>query len=204
MFPGLPSPQTTGVTQPAVAMPPNLTLYLVRHAEKPPNGTGLSAAGQARANAYVNYLQTLTDPLGRTIKWDYLFASAESEHSERPFLTIEPLSQAIGKPIDPNYKDKHFSKLVQFILKNPKNQFDNSAVLICWHHGEILDLGRSLGAEPNNLPQTSNWPVTWPDEVFGWLLKIYYKSDGTLHDKQTQAINEKLMPDDIVDPVYAK
>jgi hypothetical protein len=186
------------------SMPANLTIYLVRHAEKPPSGSGLSAAGEARANAYVKYFQNVTDPSGKTMKWDYLFASAESTHSDRPFLTIQPLAQAIGKTIDPDYKDKHFSKLVKFIQENRKKQFDDSNILICWHHGEILDLAQSLGAECNNLPQSSNWPLSWPGKVFGWLLKIYYRSDGTLQHKQTQAINEKLMPDDIIDPVYEK
>lgn len=204
MFPESVIPQTVGTVQATASMPANLTIYLVRHAEKPPNGIGLSPAGEARANAYVNYFQNITDPSGKRIKWDYLFASAESTDSNRPFLTIQPLAQAIGKTIDGDYKDKHFSKLVEFIQQNPKKQFDNANILICWHHGQILDLAGSLGAECKNLPQSSNWPLTWPGKVFGWLLKIYYKSDGTLHEKQTQAINEKLMPDDIVDPVYGK
>jgi hypothetical protein len=185
-------------------MPANATIYLVRHAEKPPSGTGLSAAGQARVDAYVNYFQNLADPSGKTIKWDYLFASAESEDSNRPFLTILPLAQAISKTIDSDFQDKHFSKLVEFIQQNPEKRFDNSNILICWHHGEILDLAGSLGADSNHLPPSSNWPLNWPGKVFGWLLKIYYKSDGTLHHEQTQATNEKLMPDDTVDPVYGK
>lgn len=204
MFPESISPQAASAVQPTTPMPANFTIYLVRHAEKAPGGTGLSPAGEARADAYVNYFQNLTDPSGKTIKWDYLFASAESMHSDRPFLTIQPLAKAIGKTIDPDYKDKHYSKLVKFIQENPKKQFDNSNILICWHHGEILDLARSLGADCKNLPQSSNWPLRWPGEVFGWLLKIYYKSDGTLHYEQTQAMNEMLMPDDTVDPVYEK
>lgn len=204
MFPESIIPQTVGTVQSTASMPANLTIYLVRHAEKPSNGIGLSPAGEARANAYVNYFQDVTNPSGKTIKWDYLFASAESADSNRPFLTIQPLAQAIAKTIDRDYKDKHFSKLVGFIQQNPKKQFDNSNILICWHHGEILDLAASLGAECKNLPPSSNWPFSWPGEVFGWPLKIYCKSDGTLHDKQTQAINERLMPDDIFDPVYGK
>ena len=126
MFPEPNIPQTIGAVQRTALMPANLTIYLVRHAEKPPSGTGLSAAGEARANSYVTYFQNLADPSGKTIKWDYLFASAESAHSDRPFLTIQPVAQAIGKRIDPDYKDKHFSKLVKFIQENPKKQFDNS------------------------------------------------------------------------------
>jgi len=204
MFPESVLPRPVGTVQASALMPANLTIYLVRHAEKPPTGTGLSAAGEARANAYVNYFQNLVDSSGKTIKWDFLFASGESTQSDRPFLTIEPLAQAIGKTIDPDYKDKHFSKLVKFIQENPAKQFDNSNILICWHHGEILDLAKSLGAECNNLPPGSNWPLSWPGTVFGWLLKIYYKSDGTLHHNQTRAINEKLMPVDTVDPVFGK
>ena len=113
-------PQRAGAVQQTPLMPVDLTIYLVRHAEKTPSGTGLSAAGEARANAYVHYFQNVTDPSGKRIKWDYLFASAESTHSDRPFLTIQPLAQAIGKTIDGDYKDKHFSKLVEFIRQNPE------------------------------------------------------------------------------------
>jgi len=62
------SPQDVKTNQPS-AMPANATIYLIRHAEKPPSGKGLSPAGQARANAYVQYFQNLTDPEGKKIKW---------------------------------------------------------------------------------------------------------------------------------------
>jgi hypothetical protein len=81
---------------------------------------------------------------------------------------------------------------VQFIQENPKKQFDNSKHSDLPASREILDLARSLGAKCKNLPRSSNWPLTWPDKVYGWLLKIYYKGDGTLHDKQTQAIKREV------------
>ena len=49
-----------------------------------------------------------------------------------------------------------------------------------------------MQAKCKNLLRSSNWPLTWPDKVYGWLLKIYYKGDGTLHDKQTQAIKREV------------
>jgi len=197
------SPQDVKTNQPS-AMPANATIYLIRHAEKPPSGKGLSPAGQARANAYVQYFQNLTDPEGKKIKWDYLFASTDSDNSDRPRLTIAPLADALDRSIDTSYPDKHYKKLVEHIEKHAKERYANSRILICWHHGEMLDLATHLGADPSTLPPASNWPSTWPGEVFGWLLRIYYKDDGTLHHNQTQAINEHLMHDDTVDPAYGK
>jgi hypothetical protein len=197
------TPQSSQTAQPS-AMPANATIYLIRHAEKPDSGPGLSPAGQARANAYVQYFQNLTDPQGKKIQWDYLFASTDSDSSDRPVLTITPLATAINKSIDHNYSDKHFSKLMEHIQTHAKDRYANSRILICWHHGEILDLATALGAGPSTLPAASDWPAKWPGEVFGWLLKIYYKDDGTLHHKESQAINEHLMQDDTADPVYDK
>jgi hypothetical protein len=184
-------------------MPGDATIYLIRHAEKPPLGKGLSPAGQARANAYVNYFQNLQDPQGKTIQWDYLFACKDSDNSDRPVLTITPLANAINKTIDAHYKDAHYSDLVTDLQQNAK-QYASTNILICWHHEEILQLAGAMGAACATLPATSNWPTTWPGEVFGWLLKIYYKSDGTIHHTLSQTINEKLMPDDTVDPVACK
>jgi hypothetical protein len=185
----------------ASPMPANATIYLIRHAEKPGSGPGLSPAGQARAQAYVHYLQNQTDPQGKTIRWDYLFASTDSENSDRPLLTITPLAKAIQKTIDSSYADKHYAKLEKDIRDNAKD-YANRNILICWHHGEILDLAQALGAAPEGLPPSSDWPDKWPGEVFGWLLKVYYDDHGALQNQQSQAINEHLMPDDTVDPVY--
>jgi hypothetical protein len=198
------SPQTFGERQSSPVMPANCTIYLIRHAEKPDSGSGLSLAGQERAQAYVVYFQNLTNPAGETIQWDYLFASKDSEASHRPFLTLLPLAYAINKTIDPQFKDKDYSSLVDDIQTNSEKKFDNSNILICWHHGEILELAQSLGVKCSDLPPSSNWPKTWPEDVFGWLLQIYYKEDGSLHHKETQAISEKLMHDDTIEPVYKK
>lgn len=184
------------------AMPANATIYLIRHAEKPDSGPGLSPAGQARAEAYVQYLPKQTDPAGKRITWNYLFASQDSDNSDRPELTITPLAQALKLAIDCTYKDKDYQKLAAHIQKHAKDRYANSNILICWHHGEVLELAQAMGAAPAALPAKSDWPAHWPGTVFGWLLKIYYKQDGTLHHGETQAINERLMPDDTATPVY--
>jgi hypothetical protein len=193
---------TAPATRPS-PLPANATIFLIRHAEKPASGPGLSPAGQARAEAYVKYFQNLKDPQGKILQWDYLFACRDSDNSDRPLLTITPLAAALKKPIDTKYKDKDYSKLVADLQQKAK-QYAGSKILICWHHGEILQLTEAMGASCATLPAASNWPSKWLGEVFGWLLQIYYKADGTIHHSSTQAINEKLMPDDTVDPVACK
>ena len=73
----------------AQMMPPNLTVFLVRHAEKLDGGNELAPEGFARAQRYVKYFQNQVKYDGKPIRWNYLFASAESE--DRPFLTIPAL-----------------------------------------------------------------------------------------------------------------
>jgi hypothetical protein len=185
------------------AMPASATIFMIRHGEKPDSGTGLSPAGQQRADAYVKYFQSLKDPAGKVIKWDHLFACRDSENSDRPLLTITPLAAKLEKTIHTDYKDKNYAELVTHFQQNAKH-YAGSRVLICWHHGEILELASAMGASSGTLPPASDWPQKWQGSVFGWLLQMYYKADGTLDHKLTQTINEKLMPDDTVDPVYGK
>jgi len=184
-------------------MPGNATIYMVRHAEKPDTGTGLSPAGQQRADAYVKYFQGLKNFEGKTIHWDHLFACKDSDNSDRPLLTLTPLAAALGKKVHCDYKDKDYAKFAEFLSQNAK-QYAGSNVLICWHHGEALNLAEAMGASSATLPPSSNWPAKWNPNASGWLLKIYYKPEGTIHHSSTVAINEHLMPDDTIDPVYGK
>jgi hypothetical protein len=121
--------------------------------------------------------------------------------SQRPVLTLTPLATALGKPIDSSYADGHYLHLVHH-LREHAHRYGGANILICWHHGKILDLAAALDASPATLPASSAWPAHWPDGVFGWLLQIYLDGDGKLHHHHTRAINERLMPDDATDPVY--
>jgi hypothetical protein len=137
-------------------MPANLTIFIVRHAEKPTEGNDLAPEGVARAQEYIQYFQKQVKPDGQPIRWNFLFASAESDKSDRPFLTIQPLAEAIHVDIDTDFKNKHFDDLVKELRKNKANKFDNANVLICWHHGEILDLASALGANSTDLPASAH------------------------------------------------
>jgi hypothetical protein len=175
-------------------MPENTNILMIRHAEKPDSGTGLAVEGQERAQAYVIYFQNYSLD-GNSLKLDYLFAAADSSESHRPRLTIEPLSEAIGLEINDKHKDKDFQKVADDILQNAK--YNDSNILICWHHGEILDLAAALGVDASKLPPVSHWPTPpWPSDVFGWLLQLCYDGEGNIISSQTACINEQLMYDD--------
>lgn len=168
-------------------MPTNTNVLIIRHGEKPSDAHDptLAVPGQERAQAYVVYFQNFS--INATIiKLGYLFAAADSSESHRPRLTLEPLATALGLTIDHKHKDTAYGKVADDILQNSK--YDNANVLICWHHGEILQLAEALGAAASSLPSK------WPGDVYGWLLQLTWDSAGTL--AVAPAINEQLMYDD--------
>jgi hypothetical protein len=157
----------------------NATVLIIRHADKPESGDGLSAAGVARANAYVNYFENYR--VGDApIKLTALFAAADSKESHRPYLTLEPLSRAIGLPIDSQYKDKDYPKLVDALQSANHGGY----ILICWHHGEISNLVRALGADPDQLIPGGKWP----GDQYGWVLQLSFDQDA--HLKESKRVDE--------------
>lgn len=165
----------------------DVVILLIRHAEKPETGFGLTPAGEARAAAYVKYFQNLSLD-SRKFTPDYLFAAADSTNSHRSRLTIEPLSKALGLKIENQVKNKDFASLVQEIRARDHGK----NILIAWHHGEIVELAKALGADGDKLVPGGKWP----DNVFDWMLELRYDHEGRLIPGETKRINEKLMPGD--------
>lgn len=163
----------------------NAVILVIRHAEKPESGFALSAAGNTRAKLYVKYFQNFTVG-SRPLKIDHIFATADSSGSHRPRLTVEPLGHALDLPIDNRFKDNQFQALAHEI----RSRSHGRNILICWHHGEIPNLVRALGAEPEKLFPHS----VWPEHVFCWVIELRYDEKGRL--AEARRINEDLMPDD--------
>jgi hypothetical protein len=174
-------------------MATNTNVLLIRHAEKPETGELLAVAGQERAQAYTVYFQNYAlDGPPASIK--FLFAAADSSESERPRLTLQPLAQVLGLTIDDKHSQKDYQKVADDLLQNSK--YDGMDVLVCWHHGEILALASALGVDGASLPPASNWPASWPGDVFGWLLQLRYDASGNLIPAETLCLNQQLMYDD--------
>jgi hypothetical protein len=172
--------------QEKIQMPENTNILLIRHAEKPKSRSHhLAVSGRARAQAYVIYFQNFPDK-SAPLTLDYLFATENTKSSHRPFLTLKPLSQALGLEIQQPYADKDYGKLAEEILSDSK--YDNSNILICWHHGKILELAAALHAPAGSLPSK------WNSKAFGWLIHLSYGSNGKF--ETISIINEQLMYND--------
>ncbi|WP_225562709.1 flagellar basal body-associated protein FliL [Rhodanobacter sp. DHG33] len=165
----------------------DVTVLIVRHAEKPASGSGLSPQGEQRAQAYASYF----DPLqldGQSLVPGRLIATRDSKNSMRPRLTLTPLSQRLGLPIEQPYADADVDKLVKSLGK------DNSApvVLIAWHHGHIDKLIEAFGGDPKAITGRK----TWPGDVYDWLVVLHFDASGHLDASRSQLVQEHLLTGD--------
>lgn len=62
----------------------NATILIIRHAEEPSKGDGLSSRGTDRAQGYVEYFKNFTID-GKPLKIDHLFAASDSSNSRSPY-----------------------------------------------------------------------------------------------------------------------
>jgi hypothetical protein len=150
------------------ATKPPAQILIIRHGEKPGNpgvdseadGINLSTKGYERAAALAFNIPAIFG------KFDHLFATQESAHSDRPVQTITPLAAALHLKINSDYADGDFEKIAEHILGHPK--YSGKRILICWHHGKIPHLAAAL--------HVANPPSPWPDEVFDRVWIIDYEA----------------------------
>lgn len=166
----------------------NVTVLIVRHAEKPDQGPLLNPRGEQRAAAYASYF----DPLqlnGISTVPQRLIATSDSKDSARPRLTLTPLSQRLQLPIEQPYADNDVDKLVKSLRK------DNGAktVLIAWHHGHIDKLIAAFGGDGQALTGMKKWP----ESVYDWLIVLRFDEQGQLIESRSQKVQEHLLPGDI-------
>lgn len=157
----------------------NATVLVIRHAEKPKSGSGLTPEGLARAEKYAQYFHPFVYG-GTTVKIDALYAGADSAESIRPRLTLEPLSRATGLPLNTEFPTNDPEQLAQALADRPHGEH----VLIAWRHKKIPVLLKALGADPMALIPDG----VWPDAVYDWVILLHFDAAGKL-DKQ-QLIHE--------------
>ena len=166
-------------------------IIIIRHAEKPDTGDGLSPAGDARANAYVDYFKHFAVN-SNVIHFDCLFAAKDSHESKRPRLAIKPLSKALHLDINTDFKDDEYAKLADELHSG---HYNDKNILVCWHHGKIPKLLADLGADPGQLLPNGKWP----EDVFGWVIILEYDQQGNLN---AAVKDENLMPGDEAKPPH--
>jgi hypothetical protein len=160
---------TFAQAQPAQNYLANNTVLIVRHAEKPAEGTGLTTTGEARAQLYAKYFRPFREE-GLSISADCLYAGTDSKSSVRPRLTLEPLSKATGLPLHLNVGTKDPEALVHEL----KTEAHGQHPLIAWRHGEIPALLTAFGIAPEKVIPNGKWP----DDVFDWVIVITTGPDG--------------------------
>ena len=170
----------------------NVTVLIVRHAEKPeqsdgPNSRGLTPRGEQRAEAYANYF----DPLridGQTLQPQRLIATSDSKNSERPRLTLTPLAARLRLPLEQPFADKQVDKLVESL----RRQNQAAVVLIAWHHGELGNLIDAFGGDLKTLVGKDKWP----GDVYNWLIVLRFDDRGQLMPSSSHLVQEHLLPGD--------
>jgi hypothetical protein len=167
--------------------PKDAVVLIIRHAEKPDTGPDLSVRGQQRAEAYKDYFLKFTVDSNQ-LEPDAIFAAKDSKESHRPRLTVEPFANAAKLRIDRRFSSNQSPELVALLRATQQGK----RIVICWHHGDIPDLLRALGAKPKDLLPRGKWP----DPVFDWIILLSYDQDGRLIPASTRRINEHLMPGD--------
>ncbi|HWO00461.1 MAG TPA: hypothetical protein VNS63_14450 [Blastocatellia bacterium] len=112
---------------------------------------------------------------------NFLFATAPDKGSNRPVETITPLAQALQFSNNPSITINDYNLtndtagitfLTSEILKNP-DTYAGQVILICWHHGTILQLTTTFGVPSGQLPFTK-----WPGTVFDLIFSITWDSSG--------------------------
>ena len=153
-----------------------VTILIIRHAEKPASGPDLSPAGSARAAAYARYFNPFSAGPGAPFVPDMLIASTDTTKSDRPELTLKPLSAAIGLPIDTHFANHDVKDLAETLRSTAHAKH----ILIAWHHGHISKLIRALGGDPAKVLPGGEWPPT----VYDWVVELSFDSDGGLLDER--------------------
>jgi hypothetical protein len=155
--------------------PANATVLIIRHAEKPASGANLTPEGEARANAYAKYFEPFNDGK-ESFNVDALYATSDTTRRARSKLTLLPLSQATGLPIQTKYGNYDANFLAEALRNEPPGKHP----LISWHYSHIPDLISALGGDPKSLLPDGKWPPN----VFNWVIELQYDANGKLLKSQ--------------------
>jgi hypothetical protein len=168
---------------------PNHVL-IIRHAEKPDDEDDkhLTSRGAARAAALPSLFfipkafRTKPSPFPTP---DFIFATAESRHSNRPVETVRPLAKALrDMEIHAKHADDEYQPVVDRLFSNAK--YTGKTVLICWHHGRIPKLTRAVLAKAKNADKVKQRvPKHWDQDVFDrvWQITFDNQDKATFVDR---------------------
>ncbi|KAF8577368.1 hypothetical protein K439DRAFT_560742 [Ramaria rubella] len=135
------------------------TVYLIRHGEKPADGgQGLDPQGEERA-------QCLTGVFSPSSPFDIGYILAEMPQSNgdrtRPLMTVTPLAEELGLTVDTSCDRNDSDCVADAVVAFAKNNTSN--ILICWEHGEIKDIMKSMNVKK---------PPSYPSDAFNLIFTV--------------------------------
>lgn len=138
-------------------------IVVLRHAEKPldPHDQRLAHCGYKRAEHLADYIpKNFGHPTT-------IFATEPTKSSFRPFLTMQPLWNAIKDSVmDVSVDDEAALHLGHKLHVGDLSVGEN--VVVCWHHGQIPALFKGLGL------QEGEYPDPWPEQDFGSIFVVTF------------------------------
>jgi hypothetical protein len=160
-------------------------VLIIRHAEKPNDGLSvhLSEDGKKRAEMLPKLFEKSDDRPVPFPKPDFLIATRNTKNSQRPAETLAPLAKSLDLEVDAGFDHQNPAAFAKAIFGTPK--YAGKTVLVCWHHGAIVELAKSLGAES---------PPEWKDGVYDRVWDLTFDEQGkiTFHNRPMH-----LMPGDV-------
>jgi len=163
-------------------------VVLLRHAEKPadPKDPHLSPAGQARAKMLATMIPERFPNPG------VLFATHNSNDSDRPEETLQPTADALRMYLHHHFQDAQYPALA---AKLTDPAYDVTLAIVCWHHGELPELTVKLGVpqavvnatKPILQPVPANGKGKWDPQAFDYFWILDFGAAGvTLTATQQQ------------------
>jgi hypothetical protein len=145
-----------------------LTVYIIRHGEKPAKGNNLSCEGQYRALALAD---TLLVRLGGSPNYTYVpkINTGDSTSSARMFQTVSPFAIQQNLYINSSYKETDVKSAAKDVLKR------RGVVLMVWEHSNIPPLAKALGVKGSEIPK---WHGKDFDSI--WTIEFTISKKGNL------------------------
>ncbi|MEI6235201.1 MAG: histidine phosphatase family protein [Planctomycetota bacterium] len=147
-------------------------IMIIRHGEKPSESEkspDLSMRGNQRALALHELFVASEKHPKPFPSPDFIFAAAESKHSNRSFETVQYLAKNKNEQVNNRFSEENISDIANEIFHNKK--YEGKIILISWHHGKIPELAKALHAE--------KIPKHWDGEgVFDRVWQITFDASG--------------------------
>jgi hypothetical protein len=149
-------------------------VIIIRHAEKPAKGNGLSLRGEERAAALVPYFRKSEELVQfKAPVAIYAQRASTPTASRRAIETVKPLADCLELQVNDSYMRDDYKSMVDEIMNS--KDYEGRTVLICWEHKIIPKIAAQLGAK--------DAPTNWPDSEYDRTWIIIFQPGESPHCK---------------------